>query len=75
MECLWELAALPQMLMKLYKENQLYLAKLEDMERDGFVESEKEEMVEPPSSWKQKVQQGKFYLNIQKIIPSESSDK
>lgn len=63
------------MLMKLYKENQLYFAKPEDAERDGFVQSEEKETVEPPSSWKQKVQQGKFYLNIRKIIPSETSDK
>lgn len=37
--------------------------------------SQRRRLVEPPSLWKQKVQQGKFYLNIQKIIPSESSDK
>lgn len=51
------------------------------MEKDGFVQSEKKETTEPASSWKlmgdngHKPQQGKFYLNIQKIIPSETSDK
>lgn len=52
----------------------MFFAQLEDVERDGFVQSEKE-TVELPSSQKQKVQQGKFYLNIRKIIPRESSDK